>query len=89
MAVDKGLIDSMKGAYSAPIGDITPILQGIERLRAENKRKGLERRKKEEDIQNKIAKYQDQYPPGIPLSKIPEKYKSACFEMFSILFNEE
>ena len=77
MAADKGLIDSMKGAYSAPIGDITPILQGIERLRAENKRKGLERRKKEEDIQNKIAKYQDQYPPGIPLSKIPEKYRSS------------
>lgn len=78
MAVDPNLIKSVSQAYKYKnfVPDNSAVLKGLETY-AENTRQAKKQRIiQEENIQKEVKGYIDKYPPGIPLSKIPEKYRS-------------
>jgi hypothetical protein len=79
MAVDPNLIKSVSQAYKYKnfVPDNSAVLKGLETY-AENTRQAKKQRIiQEENIQKEVKGYIDKYPPGIPLSKIPEKYRSS------------
>ena len=96
MAADIGLIKAAKDAYSFQNPNFgkalsDPIKEGdkrrreqAEKLRVEQnvQAERLRREKKatEERINREIKSYMDQFPPGIPISSIPEKYRPQISE---------
>ena len=102
MAADIGLIKAAKDAYrfqSPSFGKALsdPIKEGDKRRRqqaeklrleqnAQAERLRRERRAIEEAANREIRKYINEFPPGIPLSKIPEKYRPVIQEF---LFKEK
>ena len=96
MAADIGLIKAAKDAYSFQNPNFgkalsDPIKEGdkrrreqAEKLRVEQnvQAERLRREKKatEERINREIKSYMDQFPPGIPISSIPEKYRPKISE---------
>ena len=96
MAADIGLIKAAKDAYSFQNPNFgkalsDPVKEGnkirrdqAEKLRVEQnvQAERLRREKKatEERINREIKSYMDQFPPGIPISSIPEKYRPQISE---------
>ena len=96
MAADIGLIKAAKDAYSFQNPNFgkalsDPVKEGnkirrdqAEKLREEQnvQAERLRREKKatEERINREIKSYMDQFPPGIPISSIPEKYRPQISE---------
>lgn len=91
MAADIGLIKAAKDAYSFQNPNFgkalsDPLYKGSERRRVQEEKLRVEqnaqteqlrreRKATEERINREIKSYMDQFPPGIPISKIPEKYR--------------
>ena len=96
MAADIGLIKAAKDAYSFQNPNFgkalsDPIKEGDKRRRDQSEKLRVEqnvqaerfRREKkatEERINREITSYMDQFPPGIPISSIPEKYRPQISE---------
>ena len=85
MAADVGLIKSVSDAYKYQNPNFgkelsQPILEGEDRRRLQKEKLRLEQKVNEERVQKEIKSYLDLYPPGIPLSKIPEKYRPKITE---------
>ena len=85
MAADVGLIKSVSDAYKYQNPNFgkelsQPILEGEDRRRLQKEKLRLEQKVSEERVQKEIKSYLDLYPPGIPLSKIPDKYRPKITE---------
>ena len=85
MAADAGLIKSESDAYKYQNPNFgkelsQPILEGEDRRRLQKEKLRLEQKVSEERVQKEIKSYLDLYPPGIPLSKIPDKYRPKITE---------
>ena len=85
MAADVGLIKSVSDAYKYQNPNFgkelsQPILEGEDRRRLQKEKLRLEQKVNEERVQKEIKSYLDLYPPGIPLSKIPDKYRPKITE---------
>lgn len=96
MAADIGLIKAAKDAYSFQNPNFgkalsDPVKEGnkirrdqAEKLRVEQnaqaERLRRERKATEERINREVKSYLDQFPPGIPISSIPEKYRPQISE---------
>tara|TARA_Y100001973_G_C5204946_1_gene340781 strand:+ start:1640 stop:3073 length:1434 start_codon:yes stop_codon:yes gene_type:complete len=75
MAADINLIRSFKGAYSRPIADITPILEGVEKIRENIKKNEKLRRAEDERIKATVAQYKNLFPSDASMSDLPLEYK--------------
>jgi hypothetical protein len=75
MAADTNLIRSFKGAYSRPIADITPILEGVEKIRENIKQNEKLRRAEDERIKATVAQYKNLFPSDASMSDLPLEYK--------------
>jgi len=76
MAIDPTLVKSVARAYEYQ--NFVPVIEdvGLTKI-GEKLAKGRQARKiKEDNIQKEVKSYLDNYPPDIPISKIPEKYRS-------------
>jgi len=80
MAVDPNLIKSVAKAYEYQnyVPEIKDLgLADIGKKLAKGRQM---KRIKDENIQKEVKSYIDKYPPGIPLTKIPEKYRPLISE---------
>jgi len=75
MAADINLIRSFEGAYSRPIADITPILEGVEKIRENIKQNEKLRRAEDERIKATVAQYKNLFPSDASMSDLPLEYK--------------
>jgi hypothetical protein len=75
MAADTNLIRSFEGAYSRPIADITPILEGVEKIRENIKQNEKLRRAEDERIKATVAQYKNLFPSDASMSDLPLEYK--------------
>ena len=76
MAIDPTLVKSVARAYEYQ--NFVPVIEDVGLTKfGEKLAKGRQARKiKEDNIQKEVKSYIDNYPPDIPISKIPEKYRS-------------
>ena len=76
MAIDPTLVKSVARAYEYQ--NFVPVIEDVGLTKfGEKLAKGRQARKiKEDNIQKEVKSYLDNYPPDIPISKIPEKYRS-------------
>lgn len=76
MAIDPTLVKSVAKAYEYQ--NFVPEIEdlGLTKI-GEKLAKGRQARKiKEDNIQKEVKSYIDKYPPDIPITKIPERYRS-------------
>ena len=76
MAIDPTLVKSVARAYEYQ--NFVPEIEdlGLTKI-GEKLAKGRQARKiKEDNIQKEVKSYIDKYPPDIPITKIPERYRS-------------
>ena len=75
MGADISLIKSFEGAYRRPMADITPILEGIEKLQQKAEEKRKERAANERIRQAKIEQYKSYFPDDTAIAGLPLAYQ--------------
>ena len=76
MAADANLINTFRGAFRTPMADITPVLQGIEKVREKAEERGRLKRIENERIKAVAAKYKDRFPSDASMAGLPVGYKN-------------
>ena len=75
MGADISLIKSFEGAYRRPMADITPILEGVEKLQQKAEEKRKERAANERIRQAKIEQYKSYFPDDTAIAGLPLAYQ--------------
>ena len=75
MGADISLIKSFEGAYRRPMADITPILEGVEKLQQKAEERRKERAANERIRQAKIEQYKSYFPDDTAIAGLPLAYQ--------------